>query len=57
MNVKAMIPSPVEVGREALIVLGGVPLAAFILSRLPKLSKFVTDQSITVKDATGNVFW
>lgn len=57
MNLKKIIPSAPEVGREALIVLGGVLLAAWILSRFPKLQKFVSDSSITVKDSKGNTIF
>lgn len=54
MNLKKIIPSAPEIGREALIVLGGVLIAAFILSRFPKLQRFVSDNSVTVKDTQGN---
>ncbi len=53
MNLKKIIPTAPEIGREALIVLGGVLMAAWILSRFPKLQKFVSDSSITVKDSSG----
>lgn len=35
MNVKALIPTPAEFGREALIVLGGALIAAFLLRHWP----------------------
>ena len=54
LNLKSIIPTGPQVAREALIVLGGVLIAAFILSRFPKLQKFVSDNSLTVKDAAGN---
>ncbi|WP_426078857.1 hypothetical protein [Janthinobacterium sp. PSPC3-1] len=54
MNLKSIIPTGPQVAREALIVLGGVLIAAFILSRFPKLQKFVSDNSLTVKDTAGN---
>lgn len=41
---KGLIPSPVEVGREALIVLGGAVLAALILSQVPALRDWIKDQ-------------
>lgn len=56
-NLSKLIPAPIEVGREALIVLGGVLIAAFILSRFPKLSAFVSSQSITVKDSSNNILF
>lgn len=54
MNLKKIIPSAPEIGREALIVLGGVLIAAFIISRFPSLKKFVTENSLTVNDTKGN---
>ncbi len=53
MNLKKIIPSAPEIGREALIVLGGVLIAAWILSKFPALQKFVSDNSVTVKDSNG----
>jgi hypothetical protein len=54
LNLKKIIPTGPEVLREALIVLGGVLIAAWIISRFPQLKKFVSDASITVNDAQGN---
>jgi hypothetical protein len=54
MDIKKIIPTGPEVAREALIVLGGILIAAWVLSKFPTLRKFVTDQSITVKDQSGN---
>ena len=54
MNLKPYIPTGPAVVREGLIVLGGMLLAAFILSRFPALQKFVTDNSLTVNDQHGN---
>lgn len=53
-SLKEIIPTGPQVAREALIVLGGVLIAAWILSRFPALKKFVTDASITVNDSHGN---
>jgi hypothetical protein len=55
--VNKIIPAPVEVAREALIVLGGIVIAAFIISRFPALQAFVQSNSVTLKDANGNVIW
>jgi hypothetical protein len=55
--VKKLIPSPLEVGREAIIVLGGIVIAAWVISRYPALKKFVSDSSITVKDQAGKVLF
>lgn len=57
MNLKSIIPSPEAVLREGVIVLGGVLIAAFIISRFPKLQAFVTGNSITVKNQSGNVLY
>ena len=52
--IKKVIPPPTSVLREGLIVLGGVLIAAWVLSRFPQLQKFVRDSSITVDDKNGN---
>lgn len=57
MGIQKIIPTPVEVGREALIVLGGLLIAALILSRFPKVRDFVAGQSITVKDPSGSILF
>ena len=48
------IPGPTEMVREAIIVLAGVLIASYVLSRFPALKKFVGDASITVNDKQGN---
>lgn len=55
--VKAVIPAPTAVLREGLIVLGGVLIAAYVISKFPKLQSFVQESSITVKDAKGAVLF
>lgn len=57
VNLSKIIPSVPEVAREGLIVLGGVLIAAYILSRFPKIRDFVTAQSITVKDGRNNTLY
>ncbi|MCE3602376.1 hypothetical protein LXA47_01950 [Massilia sp. P8910] len=54
---KSIFPTGVQVVREGLIVLGGVLLAAFVLSRFPGLRDWVTAQSIVVKDSKNNVLY
>ena len=44
MKVKAIIPKPAEIGREALIVLGGAILAALIIGKLPGVKAWVKKQ-------------
>lgn len=50
MNLKQIIPTAPEVAREALVVLAGVLVAAYVLSRFPQLKNFVTGQSVTVHE-------
>lgn len=57
MNIKPMIPAPHQIVREALIVLGGVLIASYVLSRFPKVQAFVQSNSITVKDNSGIVLY
>ncbi len=57
MKIKDIIPPPAPVLREGLIVLGGLLIAAFIISRFPALKKFVTENSLTVNDSQGNNVW
>lgn len=57
MNLKQIIPTGPEVARETLIVLGGVLIAAFILSRFPSLQKFVSQNSLTVKSPNGEILY
>lgn len=54
MNIKQLIPAPTRVIQEGVIVLGGLLIAAFILSRFPKLKTFVTSNSLTVNDQNGD---
>lgn len=57
MNMKPYIPSAPSIIREGFIVLGGLLIAAFILSRFPKLKTFVTGNSLTINDQNGtNLF-
>jgi hypothetical protein len=57
VNLKDVIPKPEAMLREGVVVLAGVLLAAFILSRFPKLQAFVANNSVTVKDDTGNILF
>lgn len=40
---KNIIPAPAAILREAIIVLGGALIAAFILSKLPPLKQYVKE--------------
>lgn len=55
MNIKQIIPPWHSVAREGLIVLGGILIAAYIISRFPRLKSFVSDNSVTLKDDGGNI--
>lgn len=57
VDLKKIIPTGPEVVREALIVLGGVLIAAWVLSKFPALQQFVASNSVTVKDGNGNTLW
>lgn len=57
MNMKNIIPTGPEFIRETIVVLGGVLLAAFILSRFPALQKFVSQNSLTVKADDGSTLY
>lgn len=46
-----LMPTVPEVTKEGLKILGGMLLAAFILSRFPKVRNWVAAQSIVVKDS------
>ena len=41
MNLKAIVPSPAEFGREALILIGGALIAAFLMGQLPSLRAYI----------------
>ena len=55
--VKDIVPAPTAILRESIIVLGGVLIAAYVISRFPALKKFVAGASITVNDKQGNNIW
>lgn len=55
MNLKKIIPEPAAVAREALIVLGGIVIAAYVISKFPKLQQFIQSNSVTLKDSNGDV--
>lgn len=57
LPINKIIPSVPEVLHEGLLVLGGILVAAFVLSRFPALRQFVTNNSLTVKDQQGNLLY
>ena len=44
MKLAAVVPKPAEIGREALIVLGGALLAALIVGRMPAVREWIKRQ-------------
>jgi hypothetical protein len=52
-----IIPTMPELAKSTLITLGGVLLAAFIISRFPTVRAFVAGNSVSVKDASGNILY
>jgi len=57
MNIKTYLPSAPQVSREVVTVLAGVLIAAFIISRFPKLKGFVEGNCLTVQDQYKNVYY
>ncbi len=57
MKLDKVIPEPTAVVREAIIVLGGVLIAAWVLSKFPALQSFVASNSVTVKNDQGAVLF
>ena len=43
MNLKAIIPTPAELGRETLILLGGALLAAFLMRQFPSVRSYIRE--------------
>jgi hypothetical protein len=52
-----IIPDPSAILREGIIVLGGVLLAAWVLSKFPALQSFVASNSVTVKKDDGTILY
>lgn len=44
MNLKTIVPKPADIGREALIVIGGAILAAVVISQVPRLRDWIKKQ-------------
>lgn len=44
MKTPAVLPKPAEIGREALIVIGGAILAALIIGQLPGVKAWIKEQ-------------
>jgi hypothetical protein len=52
-----IIPKVPELAHSTLVTLGGVLIAAFILSRFPKVRDFVAGQSIRVTDSSNKTLY
>lgn len=58
MNMSRWIPTPHEIVREGIIVLGGLLLASWALSRMPKLRAWVqSNGTLTVQDTNRNTLY
>lgn len=44
MQMKSIVPSVPEIGREALIIIGGAVLAALVVSQFPALQAWIKTQ-------------
>lgn len=53
----SVFPTVPELTKSTLVTLGGVLLAAFILSRFPRVRDFVAGQSISVKDGNKILYF
>lgn len=54
---KKIVPTPIEMAREGLIVLAGILLAAYAISKFPAVQKFVAANALVVKDGDGRVLF
>ncbi|WP_175048166.1 hypothetical protein [Duganella vulcania] len=52
-----IIPKVPELAHSALVTLGGVLIAAYILSRFPAVRDFVAGQSIRVADSSNKTLY
>ncbi len=57
VKLSKIIPSGPEVARETIVVLCGLLLAAYIISKFPRVQKFVAANSLTVKNEDGKVLF
>ena len=44
MSAPAFVPKPAEISREALIIIGGALIAAFIIGRMPVVRDWIKQQ-------------
>ena len=51
------IPTLPEISKEAITVIAGLIIAAYVISQFPAVQKFVTGNSITVRDGVDNVLF
>jgi hypothetical protein len=57
MSISEFIPSGKVVVRETIVVLASILIAAWVISRFPKVKAFVKANSVTVNDQTGNTIF
>lgn len=44
MKLKAVIPAPTDIGREAIVVIAGALIAAFVIGQLPAVREWIKTQ-------------
>ena len=57
MTIKAMIPKPVDVGREAVIVIAGALVAALVIGYMPGLRDWIKAQWGSTTDNGSDTPW
>lgn len=57
MNLKAIIPRPTEIGREAVIVIAGAIVAAIIMSQAGGLRDWIKRQWGSTTSSGADVPW
>ncbi len=56
-TLKKIIPAPTLIAREAIIVLGGLLIAAYVINRIPAVQAFIQRASITIRNDRGEVLF
>lgn len=57
MSIKRLIPSPFDVGREAVIVIGGALIAAAVIGYLPGVREWIKRQWSGGSDRPQDTPW
>ena len=51
------LPPTSDVIKDGILALTSIVIAAFIISRVPAIRKFILSNSLTVNDTQGNVLY